>query len=221
MKNARKKIEDKNRWVVATKEDMEEARKKGLYKGLISMAAKEEFRLSPTHIGALVFLVADSIEQQMFNWYESGGEKVFDEDDQRLAQVESLLYLLEDLFPYHFAKNSSSEKKYTTIGDGILFRKLGLIRKLVSFPPQVEKFYLDYEVIDAEYYRKSSVCSICGGKQANYHCTNVVVHEDCLAKQRWYRCEWCGWLYPNNKKRCERKGKCKEKELVKCKPNDF
>lgn len=218
MKNIKSKVKEKDTWVVATHKELSEARKKGLYKGLISMAAKREFRLSPGHIGDLVFLVADAIEQQMLNWHESGGDRVFDEDDQHLMQVESLLYLLEDLFPHHFTKNSNSEKRYTTIGDGILFRKLGLIRKLVAFPPQVEKFYLDYEVIDAEYYRKSSVCSLCGEKQANLHCENLVVHEYCLAKHGWYRCDGCGWMYPNNKKSCERKEKCREKELVKCKP---
>lgn len=218
------KSKKSDRWVIASKKDIEEARKKGLYKCFSSMTAKKQFYLSPTHISDIVYLVADAIEQQVLKWHESGGETNTEEENPHLFKIESLLYILEDLFPHHFAIHSITGNKHLkgkyTIGDGMVFQILGLVRKIVAFPPQVEKFYVDYEAKDAEYYRQSSVCLVCGGKQARLHYENAVVHEDCVVKHGWYTCDWCGWLYPNNKKRCSRKEQCSEKELVKCKLGD-
>lgn len=211
-KEQKQKSIEENRWVVSTEQMRKRAQQKGLYKAIISLAAKKDFNLCPTHISDLVYLVGDAIRKQMLAWHEAGGEEGYDKE-QHFRNLESLLYLLEDLFPYHFEGRS----EYTTYGDEKLFRRLSLVRKDVAFPPQVEKFYIDYEVRDAEFYRRSPTCIVCGEKQANGYYENIIAHEDCLAKQGWYRCEWCGWVYPNNKKGCERKLKCKERQLTRIK----
>jgi len=123
-----------DRWVVSTSEDNEEARKKGLYKGRLSLAAKLNFSLSPTHIDSVVYLASDQIEEEIKWWNKNGYE-------YHLLQIEELLYLLEDFFPYYWDEDKTS----STGGEGKVFRILGLIRKTNAFPALVEKFYRKME----------------------------------------------------------------------------
>ena len=157
----RKKKSKVDRWVVSTSEEIDAAKKKGLFKGMISLPHKERFELSIVHIGDLVYMVGDAIEQGILRWHEGGGEGGCDKE-QHLVHLESLLYLLEDLLPHHFSiskdgsKEDRKKRRGFTVGDGRLFSNLGLIRKIVSFPGRVEVFYSEYEEYDVETYRKRS-----------------------------------------------------------------
>lgn len=216
MEEPKTKNEESPRWVVATDEELEEAKKKGLFKGLISMAAKKEFKLSSGHISDLVWMVGDAIEKRVHDWRQRGGE-VDDPENMYFIDLESLLYILEDLLPYHYFGQGDGFR----VGDNKLFRQINLIRKKIAFPLQVEAYYSAYLKKEDEYYLRSSICDLCGERGANCSYSNsLMLHENCPAKYGFYKCEWCGWLYPSNKQRCERKGECKKKELVKCKHGD-
>jgi len=219
MKSSKKTLEEKNRWVVSTDKDFKEARNKGLHRAMISLAAKKEFKLCPTHISALVWMTGDALEKAVFEWYEAGGEETYPKD-QYFMGLEDRLYILEDLLPYHFFGEDNSFRN----GDSALFRQLNLVRKTIAFPPLVEKYYSSYLEKEDKYYQKSWICDLCGTRGAN--CImggdqKFRVHGDCPAKFGFYKCEWCGWMYPGNKKeKCLRKARCQNKKLVKCAASD-
>jgi hypothetical protein len=213
-----------NRWVVASDRQIKAAEKKGLYKRLTSLPAKKSLKLSLTHISRLAWMVGDVIERRRLMWHESGGGT---DDDQKahFYSIELLLYLLEDLFSYYLQTKQielrDGRKIYSfNHGDSGLFEQLGLVREVVAFPPHVEEFYLAYEKKEFERFRTSSICGICGYRGADLLriYPNLYIHESCPSTHGWYICEGCGWLYPSNKKPCNRKPECIGKKLVKHKP---
>lgn len=214
-KHGSTKGKDTDRWVVATDKDLEEARSKGLYKGLSSLPTKKSLELSPIHVYELFWMVGDAIEKRVFEWFSAGGEAGYD-IDQYYRGLENLLYILEDLIPYSiFGKEG-----HFVSGDSELFRKLNLIRYIISFPPKLNDYYLAYLKNEDEYYLKSHICNLCGKRGTGVFEgeSELHVHQECLIKRGFYQCEHCGWLYPNNNKRCERKRGCGKKALAKCKP---
>lgn len=220
MKQVKAENATKKQWVVATKQEVEEARAKGLYKGIMALPEKEKFDLCPIHVWNLTKMVSQEIEEMVTIWHESGEEDVTKEEF--LHKLERLLYMLEDLYPYYF-------KKYVVDGkldfkkwrdDALLVvwtftTPLKLIRHLVAFPHNVEEFYKVFEKDDLEDYANSKFCGICGNREAYDTYPNITVHEKCAIDKGWYKCLGCNWLYPNDKKKCKRGQKCNEHGLVK------
>lgn len=203
MKHTKQKQNQNSIWVVATNDDIKAARKRGLFKMIISMADRETFKLSPNHIRDLTSLVTEEIERQVFEYHQSGGE-CLDLPQENLMKIEELLYMLEDLFLAHPTINSEK-----------LYKKLSLVRKLVAFPKLVESLFTAYEDVEAEHHKKTDICVICCKKEADIHFTNIAAHENCLIEKKWYVCKECGWIYPTNKERCDRTYQCSDKTLIK------
>lgn len=204
MKYKKKKSKQRGRWVVATGKEIKAALDKGLFKSTISMVEREAFNLSPTHIHDFIFLVTEEIERQVFEYHQSGGEiRVYDQPQHNLMRIEELLYMLEDLFLTH-----------TTIHAEVLFKKLSLVRKLVAFPKLVEGLFIKYEEVEAERHKKTDICPVCCKKEADILLTNMAAHKKCLVENGWYLCEACEWIYPTNKKVCERTSQCSGKTPI-------
>jgi hypothetical protein len=218
MKQTKTDNAKKNLWIVASKEEIEEASRKGLYKAITALPGKEKFYLCPIHIYDFIKMVSEEIEELVTYWHESGQANLTEEE--YLGKLEYLLYMLEDLFSHNFRKYRVNGKlDYKKWKDGfvlcwILTTPLTLIRHLVAFPPLVEEFYQGFESDDIDWYKEAKICEICIKKPAYDTYTNITVHDKCAIDKGWYKCTVCNWLYPTEKK-CERKKNCSEKKLLK------
>lgn len=201
MKQTKIKNVKEKRWIVATEKEIEEAREKGLYKEIISLQAKQQFNLCPAHFFDLILLVNKKIKSLVLDWNEHKLSKKYTgkNEEDFLYDLEQLLYILEDLYPCYFAEHKVNGKlDYKRWKDEFypgwklteLTKSLRLVRRLVAFPPNVEEFYQEFEKDDIEYhtqsYAASSVCGICGNKQANVSSKGVSYHENCAKGKEWY-----------------------------------
>lgn len=203
---------------VATSQEIEEARRKGLHKSISAIPKKKIYEISSGHMYRLIWMLGERIEKTIHDWYKEGGKMEDNGYDYGLGTIEEDLYILEDLLPYRLQnlKGEASGFDNPTNGDVDLFHRLGKIRKLVAFPPNVERFYASMEKYDVEDFAGSPICDICGKKGANSYSNRFITHLDCLAKHGWYQCSSCLWAYPVDVGQCKRKYSCAKGKIEKC-----